>query len=208
MSTPGKSIGQRLREERKRLGLSQTEFAKAVGVHLNTQSRYEKGEREPDTAYLDAIRRAGVDVPYVIGPNAGVRVEGSMSGDERAAIGMDNIVAAYADVIRQIGHRLGSSQNATERLANFAASHSPVFWDGRSVPPSVVDTLFDGCGLEVDSDLLTAVLRGIDGAIARFSVSIAIPKKARAVAMLYRAFRGTGDVDQAMIDEAVKLAAD
>lgn len=59
-------MGSRLREERKRLGMNQTEFAKAIGIHLNTQSRYEKGERDPDTAYLSAVARAGVDVGYML----------------------------------------------------------------------------------------------------------------------------------------------
>ncbi|HRD34598.1 MAG TPA: helix-turn-helix transcriptional regulator [Rhodocyclaceae bacterium] len=56
----------RLREERKRLGMSQTTFAKAVGIHLNSQSRYEKGERAPDTAYLGAIAKLGVDMSFLL----------------------------------------------------------------------------------------------------------------------------------------------
>ncbi len=48
------------------MGKNQTEFAKVTGVHLNTQSRYEKGERDPDTGYLSAIARAGVDVGYLL----------------------------------------------------------------------------------------------------------------------------------------------
>jgi transcriptional regulator with XRE-family HTH domain len=202
------SVGKRLAEERKRIGLSQSAFAEHVGVSFSSQRRYEDGRSSPDTAYLDAIRRVGVDVSYVIGPNTGVRVGGSMSGEARAATGGDNIIAAYVEVIRQIGNRLGSSPDAIERLANFAASWSPVFWDGRSVPPGVVDALFDGCSLDVDSDLLTAVLRGFDGSMAKLGVSIQTPKKARAVAMLYRSFKASGKVDPAMIDEAVTLATD
>lgn len=60
------NFGTRLKEERKRLGMSQTEFAAAVGVHLNTQSRYEKGDRTPDATYLDAIKSVGVDLGYVL----------------------------------------------------------------------------------------------------------------------------------------------
>ena len=67
------SIGDRLREERKRLGPTIAEIAKAVGKSSKTQERYELGERSPDAAYLAAIARHGVDVLYVV---TGVRTPG------------------------------------------------------------------------------------------------------------------------------------
>lgn len=57
--------GDRLREERVALGLKQEEFAQLGGVNRNTQGSYEKGELNPDTAYLTAVATAGVDVFYV-----------------------------------------------------------------------------------------------------------------------------------------------
>lgn len=59
-------IGERLTQERKRLGLSQLDFAKQAQVSLSSQKRYETGERAPDTSYLEGIKRIGVDVNYVI----------------------------------------------------------------------------------------------------------------------------------------------
>ena len=59
-------IGERLKEERGRIGLNQTEFAAMAGVQKNAQSNYEKGDRNPDASYLEAIASAGVDVTYVI----------------------------------------------------------------------------------------------------------------------------------------------
>lgn len=64
------SIGARIREERLRIGLSQTAFAKLLGVHRKTQSNYEQGERKPDTEYLESAARAGVDVGYVLSGQA------------------------------------------------------------------------------------------------------------------------------------------
>ncbi|WP_318196218.1 MULTISPECIES: helix-turn-helix transcriptional regulator [Pseudomonas] len=58
--------GERLRQERTRLGLRQDDFARLGGVNRNTQGSYEKGERNPDAAYLAAVAAAGVDVRYVI----------------------------------------------------------------------------------------------------------------------------------------------
>jgi transcriptional regulator with XRE-family HTH domain len=59
-------VGERLREERTRLGLNQETFAQLGGITRNTQGSYEKGERNPDSVYLTAVLRAGVDVPYVL----------------------------------------------------------------------------------------------------------------------------------------------
>ncbi|MDD2060843.1 helix-turn-helix domain-containing protein [Pseudomonas sp. GD03860] len=58
--------GERLRQERTRLGLRQDDFASLGGVNRNTQGSYEKGERNPDVAYLAAVARVGVDVSFVI----------------------------------------------------------------------------------------------------------------------------------------------
>lgn len=60
------TIGSRLRAERKRLGMSQTDFAKIGGVGKNTQVIYEKDAGNPDTGYLSAIAAVGVDVVFVL----------------------------------------------------------------------------------------------------------------------------------------------
>lgn len=65
------SFGSRLREERERLSLSQTEFAVACGVKQLAQSNYENDKRNPDSAYLAAAAQLGVDVNYLI---TGVRI--------------------------------------------------------------------------------------------------------------------------------------
>lgn len=62
-------IGDRLKEERERLGLSQTDFAALAGASKNSQYNYEKGERSPDANYLAAAAAQGVDVMYVVTGN-------------------------------------------------------------------------------------------------------------------------------------------
>ncbi len=68
----------RLREERKRLGLNQVDFAEIGGVKKGAQINYERGERSPDADYLSGVAAAGVDVLYVI---TGVRAP--ITDDER-----------------------------------------------------------------------------------------------------------------------------
>ncbi len=63
---------ERLKEERNRLGLNQTDFGDACGVRKQAQIRYEKGERKPDSDYLQKASDIGVDVGYLL---TGVRSE-------------------------------------------------------------------------------------------------------------------------------------
>ncbi|MFN9585501.1 MAG: helix-turn-helix domain-containing protein [Pseudomonadaceae bacterium] len=73
------SIGERLREERDRLGFNQTAFGAIGGVQKQAQLKYEKGERMPDAAYLEAVAKVGADVQYVI---TGQRSAAALSTDE------------------------------------------------------------------------------------------------------------------------------
>lgn len=60
------TMGERLKEERLRAGLSQTQLAEQCGISKNTQLNYEKGDRSPDGAYLEFAARLGIDVLYVV----------------------------------------------------------------------------------------------------------------------------------------------
>jgi DNA-binding XRE family transcriptional regulator len=59
-------IGGRLREERLRLGFSQTEMAAVGGVSRTTQVNYEIGKSDPTLMYLNRIWTRGADRFYVI----------------------------------------------------------------------------------------------------------------------------------------------
>lgn len=58
--------GERLRQERLRLGLSQKDFAALFGKKTMAAFRYEKGERVMGQDDLEALHAAGVDVYYLI----------------------------------------------------------------------------------------------------------------------------------------------
>lgn len=59
-------FGERLRAERERLGLGQQEMAEKCGVTMRSQRNYEKGERQPDAAYLAAFTALGGDVLFLL----------------------------------------------------------------------------------------------------------------------------------------------
>jgi len=58
--------GERLRQERSRLGLSQKDFAALFGKKNMAVMRYEKGERVMGQDDLESLHAAGVDVYYLI----------------------------------------------------------------------------------------------------------------------------------------------
>lgn len=59
-------FGSRLKEERERLGYSQTDFAALAELGRKSQFNYETGDRLPDAAYLAAIAEIGADVGYIL----------------------------------------------------------------------------------------------------------------------------------------------
>lgn len=59
-------VGERLREERERLGLNQTDFGVLLGVSRGTQKNYELGASSLDLRYVTALEEKGVDAAYVL----------------------------------------------------------------------------------------------------------------------------------------------
>ena len=61
-------LNARIRQVREARGLNQKEFAGKLGIHVNTQANYEKGERVPDAAYLVAVCEAfGLSADVLLG---------------------------------------------------------------------------------------------------------------------------------------------
>ncbi len=58
--------GDRLRAERRRLKLTQTAYAKSVGISQATQVGYESGAHLPNIDYLSRSARLGVDIVLVV----------------------------------------------------------------------------------------------------------------------------------------------
>lgn len=56
---------ERLKQERERLGISQTAFGEQCGVKKLAQINYEKGERKPDSDYLQKAQQLGVDIGFL-----------------------------------------------------------------------------------------------------------------------------------------------
>lgn len=73
------AIGKRLREERKRLKMTQAEFADAAQIGVSTLKLYEGGERDPGAICMYELSTIGLDVQYVV---TGVRSNVALAADE------------------------------------------------------------------------------------------------------------------------------
>jgi transcriptional regulator with XRE-family HTH domain len=80
------SIGERLREERQRLAMNQTELGVVAGVLKQAQIKYEKGERFPDAAYLAAAAAVGADIRYIVTGDRDAPPPEVLSADERVLL--------------------------------------------------------------------------------------------------------------------------
>lgn len=73
------TIGERLKEERERLGFTQPAFAGLAETTKKSQIDYEKDLTQPKAGYLAAIAKVGADVQYIV---TGVRCLATLSPDE------------------------------------------------------------------------------------------------------------------------------
>lgn len=76
-------VGQRLWQERTRLGLTQTEMAQRGGVVMRTYADYESGRSSPKAENLQRWADTGVDVLFIVTGKADTSV---LTADEAIAL--------------------------------------------------------------------------------------------------------------------------
>ncbi|NEM18817.1 helix-turn-helix transcriptional regulator, partial [Escherichia coli] len=113
------AIGDRLRQERERQGLNQEEFGLRGGVNRNTQGKYEKGERSPDSEYLAAHAEAGVDILFVLVGTRSALPADSLTNIESEIVGHLRAMTPYnLESIRRMSFALAVQDgglDSTER---------------------------------------------------------------------------------------------
>ncbi|AYO54934.1 XRE family transcriptional regulator [Acinetobacter wuhouensis] len=95
------TIGQRLKEERERLGFTQPSFAELASTTKKSQIDYEKDLTQPKANYLASIAEAGADVNYII---TGKRINKSQNCDLDNGYDGFSVVPVFADVMISAGH--------------------------------------------------------------------------------------------------------
>lgn len=205
------SIGSRLREERERLNMKQEDFATACGVRRRAQSSYESDTRSPDTNYLEAAAKIGVDICYVIY---------GKPGTSETALKLNILEYVYF----AINSGLGSTVENAVTLLNYAqlAAHPNINklydkFDKESELTKIVKVYLRNCSkfisddlqdtVTVDANLLEIILEHIEIILLDKKINLQSKKKALAVTMLYRAFKASGKIDLKMIEETLILAS-
>lgn len=186
-------IGERLREERERLGLSQAEFAEKAGIHRNTQVRYESGKREPDPSYIARIQDLGVDAGYLL------------FARKTDPVSIYNL--AVARVLPGIAERAGISGRAVIDLINLAAEEESASWGGGELSGSRVDfgSLIDS--LFENGELLSDVFFEVARVCHDEGLHLPYNKRAKVLSMIFRTCKASGKIDPEMVNEAVRLAS-
>lgn len=118
------SLGARLREERERLGFSQSAFGALGGVSLRTEQDWERGVSAVKSDFLAVAAEHGVDVLYVV---TGVRGPkgAKLSGTDQSAVTEEDTVPR--NLTREQAALLDNYEAADER--------------GRAAARSVLDAL-------------------------------------------------------------------
>ena len=99
-------FGQRLREERASLGLSQEAFAGIGGVKRLTQMQYEKEASSPTVQYLASVASAGVNLDYLLFGRQ--PTEDLLSYEKRYLIDGEAFCQVESFVQNQPGSQLGA----------------------------------------------------------------------------------------------------
>lgn len=73
-------FGERLREERERIGLTQAALGAVGGVQKQAQLKYESEARTPTVDYLTEIAKVGIDINYVL---FGTRANNALTAEEQ-----------------------------------------------------------------------------------------------------------------------------
>lgn len=96
---------ERLRSEREKLGMTQKEFAEAVGVTEMTQNNYERGKRKPDIEYLNKAAELGLDINYIVtGKRQGVLQVDENTSKEHLGIlleKLNEVIQTIAGLLRK-----------------------------------------------------------------------------------------------------------
>lgn len=117
------TVGKRLKEERKRLGLTQDEMAVQLGLTRYAQLNFEKDINLPGGAYLLAALDRGVDVMYVL---SGHRAQLELADRRLLSAFKDASPAARNAVLAALGLETDSSSSKTGAGPSLSFNNSEI----------------------------------------------------------------------------------
>lgn len=139
-------IGKRLKQERKRLNLTQGQLGAIGGVEVNAQGHYESGQRIPRADYLCRIAAVGVDINHVVTGEGISRVAPASSsnsihyrgGEPYATHPQPTPIESLAEIIDHLRHSLWVTSNALCEASKIVSQHIPGRTDVSPVQPGMM----------------------------------------------------------------------
>jgi transcriptional regulator with XRE-family HTH domain len=157
-----RTLGQRIKSERQRLGLTQPAFAElAAGAKKNTLVDWERGATSPTAKQLVALLSAGVDVPYVL---TGVQTDARALKNLALAAHVTHSVDGVSDDERAAVEQqlLGGAAGVAEGRGRYGAA----LRNDQAALLAAYDLCPDDAK-RAALDLLAAVAQAISGAAAK-----------------------------------------
>lgn len=117
-------VGDRLREERIRLGIDQRSFGPLGGVNRNSQINYEAGRTPCNVEYLLKLAAHGVDIGYVL---TGQRSDSSLGFMEKQVFEMFGQLSSREKgaVFSLLSELTGNAADASNPLQPVPMVHAP-----------------------------------------------------------------------------------
>ncbi|MBC3872415.1 helix-turn-helix domain-containing protein [Undibacterium flavidum] len=196
------TIGFRIREQRELIGFSQAQIADETGITVRSQRNYETGKRIPDAEYLAAIAPLGIDINYVLNGNAAYKPRGT-DDDMGTVLLLESILGITADCLTKITTEACVKIDLDRPEIGYDPS---IFFNGLLRESTLFRLMVDRYAAP-DMLMLTKVITEIEKVISKISLKVTPEKKASATLILYRAYKTNGHLDEAMIEDTVKLAA-
>lgn len=189
------SIGDRLRQERKRIGLTQAELSAATGIHARTQANYElnRGKSGPGIGYFEALRKTGIDVTYVTTGVKSLPGDGLKMAAERLLMAFGEILQVPFETVQDaISRAADMPSHEVHRQAQRLFDGSPVLVAKNTI-------------LKLDRDVLVDIIEGVERALLSAERSATPLRKAHTIARLYEMFSTKGEIDLEILEAAVRV---
>jgi transcriptional regulator with XRE-family HTH domain len=177
---PHTDFGERIREERLSLGWTQEAFAKQLGIHRKTQGNYESGAREPDSAYLAAASKAGVDIGYVL-------------RGERASLTHQSLLHLVSVIFDAL--RLAPYKAEFDRVCQLAYEEELAMWRGEGIGVEAdrfAVEIIKKSPLFLEESVLTDLVERLEFVLESKTISITPLAKAEIIFRLYQQAKTQG----------------
>lgn len=124
-------IGDRIKEERERLGLSQPKFGELAGAAKRTVIDWEKGVSGPTAFQLAAIASAGADVLYIVTGDRDGPAPEVLTADERVLL--DGYRALDPATRRRMLAFVLGGEATTSRVQRITTNHGQITQGGKII---------------------------------------------------------------------------